>query len=425
MTAALVVLLQVLILVALFALSFFFSGSETILFSLTTAQRQRIAERDARAGARVAECLRDSALLLSTLLVGNTLVNFAIAALGYRLFVRSFPGGGFLAVPVMTVALLLFGEITPKQIALRFAEKLALPCARLLLFWRMALTPFNILLKSVSHVFRRGLERERRALSDAELMSVLEASAERGDFAPEDAQMVEGVLRLSELCANDEMTPRVDMQVYDVDYPPDIREALLEVCRHRYLPVVNRTPDVVMGLYDRKTGRTEDALFVPETVTLDDLLVTFRRSGKPLAIVLDEYGGTAGLITPDDILELIFGPQVFTRPDAEPLIVRKGETVWEVDARANLDEVNRELGVSLEAEDADRLSGWVAFHAERIPHVGQVIEADGCRVTILKRRHRRVSLVRVEVVSPPGVETDEEILAETDEAVEKAEEGAR
>ena len=92
------------------------------------------------------------------------------------------------------------------------------------------------------------------------------------------------------------------------------------------------------------------------------------------------------------------------------------------DARASLDEINRELGIELDAGDADRLSGWVAYHAERLPHVGQEIEADGCRATILKRRKRRVSLVRLDVLEFPEVESDEEILAETDEAVEKTEE---
>ena len=416
------VALELIVLAALFALSFFFSGSETILFSLTPQQRRRIEERDAAAGALVAECLADSALLLSTLLVGNTLVNFAIATIGYGLFAAWIPFGGLFAVPVMTVGLLIFGEITPKQIALRKAEELAPACARLLLFWKRILTPFNLLLKSASRAFRKGLERERRALSDAELLSVIEACTEHGDFAPEDAEMIKGVLRLSELCANDEMTPRVDMQVYDDDLPPDVRDSLVANSRHRYLPVISRTPDVILGVYDRVEKKREDALFVPETVTLDDLLVTFRRSGRKIAIVLDEYGGTAGLISIDDILELIFGPKVFSRPDAEPMILRKGPTTWEIDARASLDEVNRRIGLELEAEDADRLSGWVAFHAERLPHVGQEVEADGCRATILKRRHRRVSLVRLEVLEFPEVESDEEILAETDEAVEKVEE---
>lgn len=418
MTVALILLLVLLLL-----LSAFFSGSETILFSLTSTQRQRIRERNPAADELVGRCLEDSAILLSTLLVGNTLVNFAIATIGYRLLASWSPNsGGFIAIPAMTLCLLVFGEITPKQIALRQAETLAPACARLMLFWRFALTPCNIALRFVSRAFHGALSRERRALSDGELVSVLEAAAERGEFSSEDAEMIEGVLRLSELCANDEMIPRVDMETYDLDLDEKARVECLSKVRHRYLPAIRRTPDVVEGVYDRETGRIEDALFVPETVTLDDLLVTFRRSRKPLAVVLDEYGGTAGIIEPADILELIFGPKVFGNSDEEPKIVRKGPNVWEIDARVNLDEISRELNVELEAGDADRLSGWVAFHAERIPHVGQEIEADGCKAKILKRRHRRVELVRLEVLNYPCADTDEEILAETDEEVEKTEE---
>jgi CBS domain containing-hemolysin-like protein len=106
----------------------------------------------------------------------------------------------------------------------------------------------------------------------------------------------------------------------------------------------------------------------------------------------------------------------------EPQIVKRGANVWEIDARASLDEVNRELDIELEAEDADRLSGWMQFHAERIPHVGQQIEADGCRATVLKRRHRRVTQVRLEVLSRPSEVDEAEIIADTDEAVERTEE---
>ena len=413
-------------LVALFLLSAFFSGAETILFSLTDAQRARIRAKDATADGLIQRCVGDSAMLLSTLIVGNTLVNFAIATLGYRLFDRAFPTwGGLLAVPSMTLFLLLFGEITPKRLALRYAESLAPRCARLLLFWRTLLTPFNVAFRFSSRAFATALTRERRALSDAELVSVLESAAERGEFAADDAEMIEGVLRLSELHANDEMTPRVDIVGYDSDYPENVRNERLLAVRHRYLPVYRRTPDAIEGIIDTLTGEIEDALFVPEQVTLDDLLVTFRKSKKPMAIVTDEYGGTAGLITLNDIMEIILGPGVFGRTDEEPAIVKTGRSAWTIDGRASLDEINRELGVELEAEDADRLSGWVAFHAERIPHVGQQIEAQGCRATILKRRKHRVTSVKLEVLAYPETDTDEELLAETDEAVEKTEEENR
>ena len=412
---------MIVVLALLFLLSAFFSSAETVLLSLTGAQRARIKARNAAADRRIANCLSDKALLFSTLLVGNTFVNFAIAALGYRIMSEHLPSGGWLAVPVMTVLLLFLGEITPKRLALLLTEEIAPAYASLLLFWRAVLTPFNVILRFTSRAFAPALARERRALSDDELISVLDSAAEHGDVSQRDADMIEGVLRLSELSANDEMTPRVDIEGYDIDLPEETRRNALARAQHRYLPVFRRTPDAIEGVIDRETGEVEDAVFVPETVTLDDLLVTFARSRKPLAVVLDEYGGTAGIISPDDILELIVGPAAFGNPGSEPQIVRKAPNVWEIDARASLDEINRTLDVELDAEDADRLSGWVQFHAERRPHVGQEIEADGCRATVLKRRHRRVTLVRLEVLSRESSTSDEEILADTDEAVERTE----
>ena len=415
---------MILVLVILLALSAFFSSAETVLFSLTGAQRARIKARSAQADRLIAGALADKAILFSTLLVGNTFVNFAIATIGYRLFAHWIPGSAWLAVPSMTVVLLVFGEITPKRLALKFAEPLAPPYAVLLGFWRRVLTPFNVVLRFTSRAFGPALERERRALSDEELISVLESAVERGEVSAKDSEMVEGVLRLSELSANDEMTPRVDIEGFDLTRGDEAaRAAFARTAKHHYLPVYRRTPDAIEGVLVRETGAVEDALFVPETVTLDDLLVTFAKSRKPLAVVLDEYGGTAGIITPNDILELIVGPGVFGRSaNEEPQIVKKGPNVWEIDARASLDEINRALDVELEAEDADRLSGWVQFHAERIPHVGQEIEADGCRATVLKRRRRRVTLVRLEVLSRETEHDDAAILAQTDEAVERTEE---
>ncbi len=414
--------MTIIAIILLFMLSAFFSSAETVLLSLTGAQRARIRARSIEADKRIARCLSDKAVLFSTLLVGNTFVNFAISTLGYYIFADCIDGGGWIAIPVMTVLLLVFGEITPKRFALKYTEEIAPSFARLLWFWRAILTPINFVLRLTSRAFAPALEKERRALSDDELVSVMESAAEHGTVTAADAEMVEGVLRLSEICANDEMTPRVDIEGYDIDRDEAYRTESLKKAKHHYLPVFRRTPDAIEGIIDTRTGERQDAIFVPETVTLDDLLVTFAKSRKPFAVVLDEYGGTAGIITPTDVLELIVGPEMLGHKSQEPQIVKKGTNVWEIDARASLDEINRALDIELEAEDADRLSGWVQFHAERLPHIGQEIEADGCRATVLKRRRRRVTLVRLEVLSRPEADTDEELIAETDEAVERTEE---
>ena len=406
----------------LFLLSAFFSGSETVLFSLTGTARQRIASCNPVAEKRISKCLADKAVLFSTLLVGNTFVNFAVSAIGYVVFRELLPNHTYVSVPVFTVLLLLFGEIIPKRIALRYAENIAPMCAVLLLVMRTILAPFNAFFKLTSRVFAPALERERRALSDAELVSVMKSAAEDGEMSSFDVEMIGGVLRLSELCANDEMTPRVDIQGYDIDLDEDKLALALKNSKHSFLPVYRRTADAIEGIINVKTGKIEDPLFVPETVTLDDLLVTFAHSRKSMAVVLDEYGGTAGIITANDILELIVGPDIFGEREIEPRIAKISENVWEIDARASLDEINFELGIELEAEDADRLSGWMHFHAERIPHLGQSIEADGCVATVLKRRRRRVTLVRLEVKQMPVAVSDERLLEASDEAVEKTQE---
>ena len=164
------------------------------------------------------------------------------------------------------------------------------------------------------------------------------------------------------------------------------------------------------------------AIYVHKTRMISSIIREFRRNHLQMAVVLDEFGGTAGVITPNDVLEIVMGPGVFASPNDEPAIVPAGKNAWLIDGRASLDEINRALGIELEAEDADRLAGWVAFHSECIPKVGQEIEAEGCRATVRKRRRRRVTLVELEVLEYPGAETDAELLAETDEAVEKTEE---
>lgn len=400
------------ILLLLFALSAFFSGCETVLFSLSPIQVQRIRNRHAAAGRRLEALLADPALILSTLLVGNSLVNFAIASLGYVLIESLIPRWGeAVAIPFMTVSLLLVGEVTPKRIAIIHAERLAPVCSKLLLFWLWLLRPFNVVLTSGSRIFKKSLRRERRALSNDELLTVVEVGEEQGVIDQEEASMVDGILRLSELKASDEMTPRVDMIGIDLDTPVEKQVATARGAGHRYLPVYVRTPDAIEGFLDtvqflldpahdaRKA--TRQALFVPENVSLDDLLVTFQRSGRHIACVLDEYGGTAGLITRGDILELITDPVTPAAEEDGSPIRRVAPDVWLMEGTVSLEEVNHELDLNLEADDADRIAGWVTFHAGRLLQAGQSVLAQGCRVTVRRMRKRRIDAVQLEVLERP------------------------
>lgn len=400
--------LEGLLLVVLFVLSAFFSGSETVLFSLSPLQVQRIRNRNPVAGARLETLLGDPALILSTLLVGNTLVNFAIATLGYVLAEALVPAWGeAIAIPLVTMLLLLFGEVTPKRVALSRAERLAPACSRLLLFWLWLLRPFNVLLKAGSGVFKKSLRRERRALSNDELRTVVEVSEEQGVLDAEEASMVDGIMRLSELMASDEMTPRVDIVGLDLDTPLERQLEVARKSRFRYLPAYVRTPDAIEGFVNavqflldpahdvRKA--TSPALFVPENVSLDELLITFQRSGKHIACVLDEYGGTAGLLTRGDILDLITAP--VTKGGTEEQLRKISDNVWQIDGAVSLEEINRQLELELDADDADRIAGWITFHAGRLLQAGQSVEAQGCRATVRRMRKRRIDAIQLEVLA--------------------------
>ena len=418
-------MLNGIVLLTLFALSAFFSGSETVLFSLSPIHVQRIRNRNAEAAARLERLLANPSLVLSTLLVGNTLVNFAIATIGYLMFSRLTPQWGeVIAIPVVTIALLLFGEVTPKRIAVLHAERLAPLCSRLLLFWLWLLRPFNLVLTAASRVFKHALRRERRALSNNELLTVVEVGEEQGVIDAEEASMVDGILRLSELMASDEMTPRVDMVGLDLDTPVAQQVETVRKAQFRYLPVYVRTPDAIEGFLDatmflldpthNARKATTPALFVPENVTLDDLLVTFQRSGKHIACVLDECGGTAGLITRGDILELITVPVARNGEERTPAIRNLQGDIWLVDGTVSLDELNHRLDLQLEADDADRIAGWITFHAKRLPQPGQVVEAQGCRVTVRRLRKRRIDVVQLEVLERPE-ETPEDLQEDLQE----------
>ena len=314
------------VLVALFALSAFFSSAETVLFSLTPRQLQALERVKPSVARRIEGWQKEPARILSTILAGNTLVNFAIASLGYMLMLRLVETGtAAVSVATFTLLLLVFGEILPKQYAMRHAEKMAAFCVRLLLFWRIALKPFSALMVAGSRVFGDLLTRERRALSDDELRAVVESAAATGELDREEASMVEGVMRLPDLYALNEMTPRVRLTGVEVSLPDAEKVRIAEESDYPFLPVYRNDMDHIEGFLDterlmadpaRNVAAAPDApLRVSEHQGLDDLLVLFMKTGRRIALVEDRWGGTAGIITRGDILELIVKPVIDDEED--------------------------------------------------------------------------------------------------------------
>ncbi len=392
------------------------------MLSLSPMQVQRIKERQGKAGARLERLLAQPEVLLSTLLIGNTFVNAALASVGLTFLARlGWVPTAYLEVSsivMVTLFVLLFGEISPKQFAIRHAEALVPFMTRLLAVAIPLLRPLSWCLQKLLRPFRKMLTPEQRSVSDEELVSVVNLGQEHGDLDREEGAMVRGILRLSELNASDVMTPRVDLLGLDCNDPPEVHERMMRASPFVWMPLWDDSADNFIDFVDvsrylldpqhnLEAARCHCTTAVPENIGLDDLLILLYRQRLPMVLVTDEYGGTAGIVSRGDILELLsLETEDAPSPELVPDIRCQGPNCWVVAGDAALEQINFELGTHLEADDADRMSGWVTFHAGKIPRVGEVIEADGYRVAVQRMRRRKILEVLLEDLDPGSRDCD-------------------
>jgi putative hemolysin len=416
---AVVLIIQCLVLLLLLLCSAFFSSSETCLFSLNSVQVGRIRKRRAKAADRIEAMLSHPTRLLSTILIGNTVVNVAAASLGFTILkTLQIEHAEAIAIPAMTILLLIFGEVAPKRLAMKRAAGLAAFYSRFLIFLIRIMKPFRLALEHAAAIFAKDLHEYDKTLTEDEFLTVVEVGEEEGVLDEEERTMVDGIIRLEETQASDVMTPRVDLIGIDVTDPPAEQEAVARSCRYRYLPLYRETLDSIEGFLDvprflLSEGHdlsiaTTQPRFVPETAPLDALLTTFQKENYRVAVVADEFGGTAGLITRGDILEEI-AEDVDNEYGEEQLTIQTvSETSWLVDGSVSLEDINYEMDMDLEADGADRIAGWVAAQAERIPRPGEVVEAQGCRATVQIVRRQRIMLVMIEKLETPDQREDDD-----------------
>jgi len=399
-------------LAVLLGMSAFFSSAETALFSLSPIHIHRIRRNHPKAARQIEQLLATPTAILSSILIGNTLVNVAAADIGYILADHFFrPYGEAIAIPVMTLLVIIFGEVTPKRLAVRRPETLArhyLPPLKGLIW---LLTPFRLVLDRITGWFPKHLTPGRTALTEDELLTAVDVGHEEGILSQEERTMVDGIIRLETLKARDVMTPRVDLIGIDINGNP---ATYLETCRKarfQFLPVYRDDLDHIEGFLDVARFLLHPApglqaamsphFYVPDTAPLDSLLTMFQQQSKRLAIVIDEYGGTAGLITRGDIQDEIAQISGETPADSTLGIEPSGTDRWLVNGNTSLEQINYELDLTLESEGVDRIAGWITAHAGRIPKTGDTVVAQGCRVTVMKMRKHRITLVQIEKETQP------------------------
>lgn len=404
-------MIQLPALVVLLACSAFFSSSEVALFSLSPLQLRRLDQTHPQAAQLLRAILHPPTRLLSTILIGNTFVNVGLSVLGYAIIVRLLPiAGEWTAVLIMTLVLLVFGEVVPKRIAFLWPERMALLYAWPLTLIMRGLTPLRIGLEHITHQFQHFFKPRGRTLSGDELETVVELSGEEGILRDTERDMLKSILRLEDLQARDVMTPRVDLVGYDLNDGEHELATIAKQAKVRQLPIYRGSFDQIEGLLDVRRflldphHRLQSALsppaYEPESAPLDQLLTRFLSDRRRTAIVVDEYGGTAGIITRGDIIEEITGDIDDEHGDHKQLFETAGTNRWMLDGQISLEQINQQLGTRLEAEGVDRLAGWIAAQLERMPRTGDQVIAQGCRAVVRQMRRHRITLVLLERQAP-------------------------
>jgi len=389
-------------LIILVGFSAFFSSSESAFFSLNPLQIHRIRAKHSKAAERIERILLYPTRLLFSLLIGNTLVNVLISILGYSILNKILPAGApIVAIPIITIILLIFGEITPKRLALYLPERTAVTFSWLLELVILIMTPLRKLMDLLTVRLEKILSPQKVKLTEDEFRTALDIGEEQGLLDREERIMVEGIIRLEGLRASDVMTPRVNLVGIDLEDDSNENEDIARSSRRKYLPVYRESIDKMESFLDVKKfllseqldlqGATFTPLFVPETMPPANLLTTMRKEKQSIACVKDEFGGTAGIITQGDILEEIIADVSNIRSQDSQSIRKLGANRWLVDGITSLEEINYNLELELESEDVDRLSGWIAAHLERMPKPRDIVEAQGCKVLVRAVEKGRVT----------------------------------
>lgn len=407
-------------LVFLIICSAFFSSSETGLLSLNR-YRLRHLQREGHKGAlRAGRLLNQPDRLLGTILVGNNVVNILAASIATVIAVNLWGDAGVaIATTGLTIALLIFGEITPKTFAALRPESIAFPASRLLSLLMALLYPVVWLTSAISNGLLRLLgvnpkERASEALSTEELRSVVR---EAGDDLPEQRQdMLLGILDLENVTVNDVMIPRNEIEGIDLNNPLDQIVWQLRITTHTRLPVYRDNINKIIGvIHMRQIARlltlnklthavleaaAVEPYFIPEDTALSVQLLNFQKHKKRMGIVVDEYGDIEGLVTLEDILEEIVGELSDREQTEEPDILQQDEHSYEIDGSAYIREINKALGWELPSNGPKTLNGLITEILESIPEGAVCIKVDNYLVETLEIRDNRICKARLTLLEP-------------------------
>lgn len=406
--------IQIIVLIILLFGSAFFSSAETSLTTVNKIKLRSLAEEGDKRARMALRITDDSAKMLSAILIGNNIVNLSASALTTTIAYNLGGSAVAVATAIITILILIFGEITPKTIATINAEKLVLAYAYPIHFIMVILTPVSIIINMLSRVIlfllRVDPNTKLNAMTENELRTIVDVSHEDGVIEEEEKEMIYNVFDLGDAKAKDVMVPRVHVVFADVNSSYEELLAIFRENKFTRLPVYEETTDNVVGTINMKDlllfdGKKEfhlhdilrEAYFTYEHKSISELLVEMRQAALNIAIVLDEYGETAGLITLEDILEEIVG-EIHDEYDEneEEFFQEINHFEFVVEGSMNLDDFNDRAGLSLESEDYDSLGGYIIEHLDRLPdEKDELVTEDGVRIVVDSLDKNRVEKVHI------------------------------
>ena len=422
--------IQLVCLVLLLGLSAFFSSAETAMTTVNHIRIKSLAEQGDRRAVKLLKILDNKPKMLSAVLVGNNLVNISASSLTTTLVISLFGNTAVgIATGVLTLLVLIFGEITPKTLASVHAEPLALAYASIITLLMTILTPVIFLVNKLSFALMKllGVEPNAKAtpMTEHELRTLVEVGHEEGAIESEEHQMINNVFDFGDSKAMDIMVPRIDITYVQVDSSYNEVVDIFKTTRFTRLPVIEDSTDNIIGILNMKElliidskdefsirSIMKEPFFTFEHKSTSSLLDEMREKSINFAIVLDEYGATAGLITLEDILEEIVGDindEYSGRDEVEIVELISGRE-YMLSGSLKLDDMNEALELNLVSEDYDSLGGYIIEHLEdQIPEIGEYITTDeNVRLEVTEVDKNRITKVHAYLPEPEEKEDEKE-----------------
>ncbi|EQK41786.1 transporter associated domain protein [[Clostridium] bifermentans ATCC 638] len=408
-------IIQIVMLVILLIGSGFFSASETALMSLSRIRVRHMQEEGVKGAKLVGKLTEDSGKLLSSILVGNNVVNIAATSISTSLFISILGTQGVaVATALMTILVLIFGEITPKTIAANNSEKIAILVSKPIKVIILILTPvvwvFNIITNIIFKIFGIKSKSGQPYITEEELRTMVNVSQEEGVLEIEERQIINNVFQFGDMQAKEAMVQRLDMVCIDADDGYKEIISLFKEEQFSRMPVYEESADDIIGIVNIKDiifleeeeianfdirNYVREAFFTYEFKKITELLEEMKKDKSQMAIVVDEYGGTAGLITIEDLVEEIVGEieDEYDEDESDIEVIKEDEYI--IDGSKKISEVNELIGTNLESEEFDSIGGFIIGHLKRLPEEHEVIEVDGVKLCIESLDKNRIKKIRV------------------------------